>query len=184
VFSRAEYLSILRRATSSAIIISIIIIAAAAAAAAADISADEDIDSTFPTNVVVSSDGGCLWVPPGMFLSTCKIDISWFPFDDQLCSMKFGSWTYDSTGIDLQLDGDSNSGDTSNFISNGEWQLIGQNQPTFSFIRSHGVQYRWGREREMTPKNKDVQCATCIPEKNRSIHFVYRLSKKKLRAFF
>ena len=89
-------------------------------------SADEDIDSTFPTNVVVSSDGGCLWVPPGMFLSTCKIDISWFPFDDQLCAMKFGSWTYDSTGIDLQLDGDDNSGDTSSFISNGEWQLIGQ----------------------------------------------------------
>ena len=88
-------------------------------------SADEDIDSTFPTNVVVSSDGSCLWVPPGMFLSTCKIDISWFPFDDQLCSMKFGSWTYDSTGIDLQLDGDNNTGDTSSFIPNGEWQLIG-----------------------------------------------------------
>jgi len=59
-----------------------------------------------------------------MFLSTCKIDISWFPFDDQLCSMKFGSWTYDSSGIDLQLDED-NAGDTSDFISNGEWQLIG-----------------------------------------------------------
>ena len=37
------------------------------------------------------------------------------------------SWTYDSSGIDLQLDGDDNAGDTSNFISNGEWQLIGQN---------------------------------------------------------
>jgi len=39
--------------------------------------------------------------------------------------MKFGSWTYDSTGIDLQLDGDNNTGDTSSFIPNGEWQLIG-----------------------------------------------------------
>jgi len=77
--------------------------------------------------VVVSSDGGCLWVPPGMFLSTCKIDISWFPFDDQRCTMKFGSWTYDLTGIDLRLNGDQNSGDTSDFISNGEWLLIGRN---------------------------------------------------------
>jgi len=56
------------------------------------VSADEDIDSTYPTNVVVSSSGDCLWVPPGLFMSTCKIDITWFPFDAQLCPLKFGSW--------------------------------------------------------------------------------------------
>ena len=28
------------------------------------------------------------------FKSTCKIDITWFPFDDQQCDLKFGSWTY------------------------------------------------------------------------------------------
>ena len=86
-------------------------------------SADEDIDSTFPANVVLSSDGNCLWVPPGLFLSTCKIDITWFPFDDQKCDMKFGSWTYDGSGLNLILDGEG--GDASNFIANGEWELIG-----------------------------------------------------------
>ena len=29
-----------------------------------------------------------------LFQSTCKIDITWFPFDDQQCDLKFGSWTY------------------------------------------------------------------------------------------
>lgn len=87
-------------------------------------SADEDIDSTFPTNVVVSSNGDCLWVPPGLFLSTCKIDITWFPFDDQKCTMKFGSWTYDGFSIDLQLQNDG--GDISSFIPNGEWELVGK----------------------------------------------------------
>ena len=87
-------------------------------------SADEDIDSTFPTNIVVSSDGNCLWVPPGLFLSTCKIDITWFPFDDQKCDMKFGSWTYHGGDLDLVLEGDS--GDDSSFIPNGEWELIGR----------------------------------------------------------
>ena len=29
-----------------------------------------------------------------MFKSSCPIDITWFPFDDQSCEMKFGSWTY------------------------------------------------------------------------------------------
>ena len=57
-------------------------------------SADEKFDGTFQTNVVVSNDGGCLYVPPGIFKSTCKIDITWFPFDDQKCDLKFGSWTY------------------------------------------------------------------------------------------
>ena len=47
-------------------------------------SADERFDGTFQTNVVVSHDGSCLYVPPGIFKSTCKIDITWFPFDDQL----------------------------------------------------------------------------------------------------
>ncbi|XP_062709117.1 neuronal acetylcholine receptor subunit alpha-9-II-like [Aedes albopictus] len=57
--------------------------------------ADEGFDGTYPTNVVVRNNGSCLYVPPGIFKSTCKIDITWFPFDDQRCEMKFGSWTYD-----------------------------------------------------------------------------------------
>ena len=57
-------------------------------------SADEAFDGTYPTNVVVTSTGSCTYIPPGIFKSTCKIDITWFPFDDQDCKMKFGSWTY------------------------------------------------------------------------------------------
>ena len=57
-------------------------------------SADEGFDGTYQTKVVVSSSGNCLYIPPGIFKSTCKIDITWFPFDDQKCKMKFGSWTY------------------------------------------------------------------------------------------
>ena len=90
-------------------------------------SADKDFDSRYPTNVVVSSSGRCLWVPPGLFLSTCKIDVAWFPFDEQKCDMTFGSWTYDSSGIDLQLD--ARGGDTSSFVDNGEWLLIGLYRP-------------------------------------------------------
>ena len=57
-------------------------------------SANENFDATFPTNIVVRSTGQCEQIPPGIFKSTCRIDITWFPFDDQDCDMKFGSWTY------------------------------------------------------------------------------------------
>lgn len=41
-------------------------------------SADEKFDGTYQTNVVVSSEGGCLYVPPGIFkVETClRIEIS------------------------------------------------------------------------------------------------------------
>uniref|UniRef100_A0A8W7P1T5 Neuronal acetylcholine receptor subunit alpha-7 n=2 Tax=gambiae species complex TaxID=44542 RepID=A0A8W7P1T5_ANOCL len=87
-------------------------------------SADEGFDGTYPTNVVVRNNGSCLYVPPGIFKSTCKIDITWFPFDDQRCEMKFGSWTYDGFQLDLQLQ-DEAGGDVSSFVTNGEWDLLG-----------------------------------------------------------
>ena len=47
-------------------------------------SADDAFDSTYQTNVVLTNEGGCSYIPPGIFKSTCKIDITWFPFDDQV----------------------------------------------------------------------------------------------------
>ena len=64
-------------------------------------SADEAFDGTYPTNVVVGNTGSCTYIPPGIFKSTCKIDITWFPFDDQDCKMKFGSWTYNGFKVNI-----------------------------------------------------------------------------------
>ncbi|KAH7956673.1 hypothetical protein HPB52_011623 [Rhipicephalus sanguineus] len=87
-------------------------------------SADEKFDGTYPTNVVVRSNGSCNYIPPGIFKSTCKIDITWFPFDDQKCNLKFGSWTYHGYQLDLRVNSED-GGDLSTYIPNGEWDLIG-----------------------------------------------------------
>ncbi|XP_010766197.1 cholinergic receptor, nicotinic, alpha 11 [Notothenia coriiceps] len=84
-------------------------------------SADDDFDSTFKTNVLVNSSGYAEYLPPGIFMSTCNVDVRWFPFDIQKCELKFGSWTYDGWLMDLQM----NDADISGYMPNGEWDLIG-----------------------------------------------------------
>jgi len=91
-------------------------------------SADQDIDSKFPSNVVVYSTGQCSWVPLGLFISSCAIDIQWFPFDDQKCRLKFGSWSYDGNSINMLMlsTGDKKPVDLDTYQPSGEWKLIGE----------------------------------------------------------
>ena len=42
------------------------------------------------------------WKPPAIYHSSCEMDVEYFPFDEQTCVMKFGSWTYD--GFQVWLD--------------------------------------------------------------------------------
>uniref|UniRef100_A0A8C5DP79 Neuronal acetylcholine receptor subunit alpha-7 n=1 Tax=Gouania willdenowi TaxID=441366 RepID=A0A8C5DP79_GOUWI len=84
-------------------------------------SADDDFDSTFKTNVLVNSSGYAEYLPPGIFTSTCNVDVRWFPFDIQKCELKFGSWTYDGWLLDLQM----TDADVSGYMPNGEWDLVG-----------------------------------------------------------
>ncbi|EPB68586.1 Cation transporter family protein [Ancylostoma ceylanicum] len=89
-------------------------------------SANERFDSSYKSNLVVYSNGLVNWIPPGIFRITCKMDITMFPFDEQICFLKFGSWTYHGFALDLQIEQDEGdpSMDTSTYISNGEWQLV------------------------------------------------------------
>ncbi|XP_057211121.1 cholinergic receptor, nicotinic, alpha 11 isoform X2 [Triplophysa rosa] len=84
-------------------------------------SADDKFDSTFKSNVVVNSSGYCNYLPPGIFMSTCNVDVRWFPFDIQKCELKFGSWSFDGWLLDLQM----NEADISGYMPNGEWDLVG-----------------------------------------------------------
>uniref|UniRef100_A0A1I7U469 Neur_chan_LBD domain-containing protein n=1 Tax=Caenorhabditis tropicalis TaxID=1561998 RepID=A0A1I7U469_9PELO len=71
-------------------------------------SAAEDFDSTFKSNLLTYHTGTVVWIPPGVLKFVCQLDVTWFPFDDQVCEMKFGSWTFHGKAIDLQIDDDSN----------------------------------------------------------------------------
>merc|ERR1712131_60541 len=86
------------------------------------------------TRVVLSSNGDVTWVPPYQLTTACKFDMHWFPFDEQTCVIKMGSWTYNGFKLNLNMmsydeyyDDESyeENMDLSTFVKNDEWELLG-----------------------------------------------------------
>lgn len=59
---------------------------------------------------------------PALYKFTCNLDVKYFPFDKQICTMVFGSWTYDATGIDFFPEKELVAKE--DFSESEEWQLI------------------------------------------------------------
>ncbi|XP_009563019.2 neuronal acetylcholine receptor subunit alpha-6 [Cuculus canorus] len=74
------------------------------------------------TKALLRYDGMITWNPPAIFKSSCPMDITFFPFDHQNCSLKFGSWTYDKAKIDLLIIG--SKVDMNDFWENSEWEIV------------------------------------------------------------
>ncbi|KAI8481182.1 Neuronal acetylcholine receptor subunit alpha-2 [Branchiostoma belcheri] len=121
------------------------------------------------TKAEVQFDGTVFWVPPAIYKSACAIDVRYFPFDKQNCSMKFGSWTYDGAQIDMKFgpstyDGAQLNGSEQEHQmereewSNGEWVL------------------------EDAPGAKHVVKYECCPEKY--IDITYYLIIRRLPLFY
>lgn len=62
-------------------------------------SADGKYEVSYKPNVVIFSHGEVLWIPPAIYKSSCTIDVTYFPFDQQECQMKFGSWTFNADQV-------------------------------------------------------------------------------------
>ncbi len=58
-----------------------------------------EVDQFFPADI--SSSGNVAWNYPAILKTTCSIDVTYFPWDQQKCYLKFGSWTYDGSKVDL-----------------------------------------------------------------------------------
>ncbi|KAK6747176.1 hypothetical protein RB195_000410 [Necator americanus] len=121
-------------------------------------SADPQFDSSFQSNVLVYPDGVVNWIPPGVFRISCRIAVAWFPFDLQECFMKFGSWTFDGSKLNLEID--ENGFDLSSYTPNGEWEL----QKTFA--------------------TRNIQHYQCCPEPYYDIVFTFVIRRRVLYYAF
>uniref|UniRef100_A0A8C0ZEL5 Cholinergic receptor nicotinic delta subunit n=1 Tax=Cyanistes caeruleus TaxID=156563 RepID=A0A8C0ZEL5_CYACU len=87
-------------------------------------------------NVLIYDTGYVYWLPPAIFRSTCLINVDFFPFDWQNCSLRFRSLAYSALEINMHLktDSDPDTGksypvewiiiDPEGFTENGEWEII------------------------------------------------------------
>ncbi|CAF4492502.1 unnamed protein product [Rotaria sp. Silwood2] len=56
--------------------------------------------------------------------TTCKVNIQYFPFDRQICGLKFASWIYDISLINYELVANSNDSYQSESIRNSGWAIL------------------------------------------------------------
>ncbi|XP_067322507.1 neuronal acetylcholine receptor subunit alpha-10 [Anolis sagrei] len=85
--------------------------------------ADDQFTGSMETNVVIRHDGQITWDSPAITKSSCKVDVSYFPFDGQQCRLTYGSWTYNGNQIDLL--NKQETGDLTDFVANVEWEVLG-----------------------------------------------------------
>ncbi|XP_026883198.1 neuronal acetylcholine receptor subunit beta-3a isoform X1 [Electrophorus electricus] len=84
--------------------------------------ADGRFEGSLMTKAIVKYNGTVTWTPPASYKSSCTMDVTYFPFDRQNCSMKFGSWTYDGAMVDLVPV--APHVDRRDFFDNGEWEIL------------------------------------------------------------
>ncbi|KAL6731984.1 hypothetical protein Aduo_002796 [Ancylostoma duodenale] len=84
--------------------------------------ADDYTAGYMRSRAMVLYTGTVFWPPPTQLRSTCKVDVSLFPFDEQKCSLKFGSWTYH--GFQVDIVNRSENIDLTNYVPSGEFDLV------------------------------------------------------------
>ncbi|KAG7514247.1 neuronal acetylcholine receptor subunit alpha-9-like [Solea senegalensis] len=85
--------------------------------------ADDRFTGPMDTNVVIQHDGQIMWDSPAITKSSCKVDVSFFPFDAQQCRFTYGSWTYNGNQLDILNAMDS--ADLADLVENVEWEVLG-----------------------------------------------------------
>ncbi|CAH1406908.1 unnamed protein product [Nezara viridula] len=84
-----------------------------------------NIDHYGNTHCIATPEGKVMWVPPTQFVVFCDMDLSKWPFDRHLCSLRLGSWTYSGDQVDLQI---SKIGEIEASIKTmevTEWNVVG-----------------------------------------------------------
>jgi len=76
----------------------------------------QDLAVVYPTGQVV-------WVSSYRLTASCKIWTTYFPFDEQFCDLKFGSWVYSGWKLNISLANQSGM-KLGSYMENTEWEVV------------------------------------------------------------
>lgn len=65
-------------------------------------SADETFQYVMDKLAEVDYTGKVTWIPHGRLKSRCRLDLTRFPFDTQICHLWFAPWYYDKSFVDVK----------------------------------------------------------------------------------
>ncbi|KAK2156413.1 hypothetical protein LSH36_214g04021 [Paralvinella palmiformis] len=82
--------------------------------------ADESYKYVVDKLAIVINTGKVIWIPHARLRSYCNLDLSRFPFDTQVCSLVFGSWSYDVRAVNVTL---RNNSKVEYMIDSKEWEI-------------------------------------------------------------
>lgn len=92
-----------------------------------------DADVAVRTMVLIDNTGQLEWLPPALYKSTCALDVSKFPFDDQNCYLIFSSPHYHRDELEIgHAYGPEFVIDDAAYQPNGEWKLTVTNDTTIN----------------------------------------------------
>ncbi|KAK6169111.1 hypothetical protein SNE40_020225 [Patella caerulea] len=86
--------------------------------------ADDRLKEQRDALVVVEYTGDLLWMPQAILNSSCSFDTLYFPFDEQSCELKFGSWTYSGDQLNVEFLLGQDKMDLHDYMPSNEWDLI------------------------------------------------------------
>ena len=87
-------------------------------------SADDRLKERREAAIVVGSNGEVMWMPQAILRSSCSFDTTYFPFDKQNCSLKFASWSYDGTTVDLHFFQNLTKFSLASYMKGTEWDIV------------------------------------------------------------
>ncbi|XP_075259138.1 neuronal acetylcholine receptor subunit beta-4-like isoform X2 [Convolutriloba macropyga] len=100
------------------------------------IQAKVEKDGVIP--VAIYHNGFIKWDTPVIYVTTCTIHIKHFPYDAQVCSLKFGSWI--NTAEEITIQNTRGHLDTKHFTINGEW-VLGETPSRNNRVTYEGTEY-------------------------------------------
>ncbi|CAL8086709.1 unnamed protein product [Orchesella dallaii] len=76
------------------------------------------------SNILIFSTGEILWVPPCKMVSRCHLTLKKHPYGEQVCGLKFGSWTFDGVILDLDFYDGKKTMDLSDLNNSSGFEIL------------------------------------------------------------